>query len=76
MQRNNVYRLDVSKWYINRVVYLIGGLFVLFSALLVSMVSVWWICFTFFVGLMLINFALTGYCPLAIMLAKMGVSKD
>ncbi|MDX9913604.1 MAG: DUF2892 domain-containing protein [Candidatus Moranbacteria bacterium] len=71
-----MYKLNTENWNVVRVVYLGGGLIVLVSSSLSLVVDVRWSYFTVFVGLMLINFALTGYCPLAIILAKLGIPKN
>ena len=63
-----MYRLPTSKWFLERTIYLVAGVFVLGSVVLGYYVSPYFFLFTGFVGLMLINFALTGYCPMAIFL--------
>ena len=70
-----MYKLDTRKWTIERAVYMIGGIFVFGSALLALTFDIRWVYFTLFVGLMLVNFALTGYCPMAIFLDKLGVGR-
>lgn len=72
----NVYRLQVERWYISRAVYLIGGFFIFISVFLALAYDERWLYMTLFVGFMLVNFALTGYCPMAIFLDKMGVPKE
>lgn len=51
-----------------------AGIVVLLSALLAWLVSPVWLLLTAFVGLNLVQSAFTGFCPLAIILKKMGVS--
>ncbi len=75
MKKEKIYRLNVKYWNIPRVMYLIGGLFVFASSLLALLVSVYWIFFTMFVGLMFVNFAITGYCPTAILADKIGIKR-
>lgn len=70
------YRLDMSHWTIQRAVYLVGGSFVAISSILALLVNEKWLYFTLFVGVMFINFALTGYCPMAIILDKLGVKRQ
>lgn len=50
---------------------LIIGFFVLVSALLGYFVHPYWLFFTMFVGLNLMQFALTNFCPLEIILKKL-----
>lgn len=54
---------------------LIAGSFVLLSVLLSHYVSQYWLIFTGFVGLMLIVSALTGFCPMELILKMFGVKE-
>ena len=67
-----MYIADTKTWYLERLVRLIGGLFVLGSVLLGSFVHPGWFIFTGFVGTMLVIFALTGFCPMSIILHALG----
>ncbi len=51
-----------------------AGVVVLLSALLAWLVSPAWLLLTAFVGINLLQSAFTGFCPLAIILKKMGVA--
>ncbi len=51
---------------------ILAGSVVLLSAALVWFVSPWWLLLTCFVGLNLIQSALTGFCPPTIVLTKLG----
>jgi hypothetical protein len=51
-----------------------AGVVVLLSALLAWLVSPAWLLLTAFVGINLVQSAFTGFCPLAIILKKMGVT--
>ena len=57
---------------IERIVLAVAGTFVLVSAILAFTVSKWWLLFTGFVGLNLLQSAFTGFCPLATILKKLG----
>lgn len=52
-----------------------AGSFILIS-LLLSLLSKWWLLFTAFVGVNLLQSAFTGICPLENILAKFGVPKE
>jgi hypothetical protein len=52
---------------------IIAGGLVFTSALLGFVYSPYWLFVTMFVGLNLFQFGFTGFCPLAIVLRKMGV---
>lgn len=54
---------------------IIAGMFVFISALLGFLHSKNWLFFTMFVGLNLFQFGFTGFCPMAILLKKLGVKE-
>ncbi|WP_295882352.1 DUF2892 domain-containing protein [uncultured Thiohalocapsa sp.] len=57
---------------IERIVLAVAGSFILISVILAYTVSEWWLLFTGFVGLNLLQSAFTGFCPLATILKKFG----
>ena len=58
---------------IDRMVMAFAGSFILLSLVLAQWHSVNWLWFTAFVGANLLQAAFTGFCPLAIILKKLGV---
>ena len=58
---------------IDRFVLAFAGLMILLSLLLGVLVSPYWFWFTAFVGANLFQSAFTGFCPLALILKRMGV---
>jgi hypothetical protein len=54
---------------------LIAGFFVLASVLLAHFVSPYWLIFTGFVGCMLMISALTGFCPVELILKAFGAKE-
>ncbi|KJR46206.1 hypothetical protein UF75_3410 [Desulfosporosinus sp. I2] len=54
---------------------LIAGFFVFVSVLLAVFVSNYWLIFTGFVGIMLMTSALTGFCPMELILKALGVEQ-
>ncbi|MCC6591889.1 MAG: DUF2892 domain-containing protein [Xanthomonadales bacterium] len=58
---------------IDRFVFAFAGSVILLSVLLAHFVSPWWLLLTAFVGLNLLQSAFTGFCPLAVILKKVGV---
>jgi len=54
----------------------IAGFFVLVSVLLAHYHSPYWLFFTAFVGLNLLQSALTNFCPMIIILKKLGVKSQ
>lgn len=63
---------------VERYIRVIAGLFVFLSVALGApasplFVSQWFLAFTAFVGLNLFQFGFTNFCPLAIILRKLGV---
>ena len=58
---------------LDRMVMALAGSFVLASVLLAVLHSPYWLIFTAFVGVNLLQAAFTGFCPAAIVLRKLGV---
>lgn len=66
---------------IERYIRVIAGLFIMTSLALgveasPLFVSPWFLAFTAFVGLNLFQFGLTNFCPMAIILKKLGVPES
>jgi len=59
---------------IDRAVLGFAGVMVLLSALLVALLSSWWLLLTAFVGLNLVQSSLTRFCPVAMLLSRLGFS--
>lgn len=57
---------------IERIVLAVAGFMILLSLTLGWLVSPWWYLFTAFVGANLFQSAFTGFCPLALILRKLG----
>jgi len=51
---------------------ILAGSITLLSVALVYFVSPWWLLLTCFVGVNLIQSALTGFCPPSLILSKLG----
>ena len=58
---------------IDKLVFRFAGLFILISLLLAYFHSPYWLWFTAFVGANMLQASFTGFCPLAIILGKLGV---
>jgi len=54
-------------------IHVIAGIFILTSLALAIWVSKYWLFFTAFVGLNLFQFGFSGFCPLALILKRIGV---
>lgn len=57
---------------IERLVLAAAGAFILLSLALAQWVSPLWLWFTAFVGTNLLQSAFTGFCPLAVVLRRLG----
>lgn len=57
---------------IDRLVFSIAGIFVLSSTVLSQLHSIHWLWLAVFVGANMLQAAFTGFCPLAVILKKMG----
>jgi hypothetical protein len=61
---------------INNGVRVMAGLFILLSLILSRVHSEYWLLFTAFVGVNLIQSAFTGFCPATRILKAMGLRPD
>jgi len=57
---------------IDRLILAMAGSFILLSLVLSQVHSIYWLWFTAFVGLNLLQSAFTGFCPAALIFKKMG----
>ncbi|MDZ4311289.1 MAG: DUF2892 domain-containing protein [Cypionkella sp.] len=60
---------------LDRSVLLFAGVMVLVSVLLTSFVSGYFVWFTVFIGVNLMQSAFTGFCPAAMVFKAMGIRK-
>jgi hypothetical protein len=58
---------------VDRIVHIVAGTFILVSLILSEVHSSYWIWFTIFVGLNLLQSGITNWCLLASILRKLGV---
>ncbi|WP_232680091.1 YgaP-like transmembrane domain [Nocardioides sp. R-C-SC26] len=58
---------------LDRAVLTLAGSLVLLGSLLTAVVSLWWLLLPVFVGLNLLQASLTGFCPAATILRRLGV---
>lgn len=58
---------------IDRIVLAFAGSMVLLSLILSALLSPYWMLLAAFVGLNLLQSSFTGFCPLAMILKKLGV---
>jgi hypothetical protein len=61
--------------YIDRLLRIIAGAFILLSLLLAVTVNLNWLWFTAFVGLNLLQSGFTNWCPMITVLEKLGVPR-
>lgn len=59
---------------IDRAVFAFAGVMTLLSVALTHFVSPWFVLFTVFIGLNLLQSAFSGFCPAAIVFKKLGLS--
>ncbi len=67
---SKIYRLDTNRWSTERAVFLVAGILIATATLLGFIVHPWFHCATVFFGGMLIFFAITGYCPMAMIVDR------
>lgn len=58
---------------IDRVVFAFAGMVILLSLALGHYISPYWLLLTAFVGVNMLQAAFTGFCPLAIILKRLGL---
>jgi hypothetical protein len=58
---------------VDRAVMAFAGMMILLSVVLAVWVSPWWLLFTAFIGLNMLQSAFTGFCPAAMIFRKFGV---
>lgn len=68
-----MYLAKTDSWYLERIIWLIAGVVVLTGTILGFFVHRYWLILPVLVGVNLLVFAFTGFCPMAIFLHKMGV---
>lgn len=69
-----MYLLKTDGWYLERLVYFMGGVMTLLSVVLVLVHSIYWLILTTLVGLSMLVFGLTGFCVSANILYKLGAT--
>ena len=67
-----MYMAKTDGWYLERIIWLIAGIFTLGGTILAWLVSPWWLILTGLVGVNLLIFAFTGFCLMANILYKLG----
>src|SRR5580704_16195113 len=70
--RSGVYIVPTHRWYIERTVWLIAGVVLLASTAMALLVNRLWILGVVATGLVSINVALTGFCPVGSVLRFLG----
>ncbi|HXP83638.1 MAG TPA: YgaP-like transmembrane domain [Bryobacteraceae bacterium] len=70
--RTGVYIVPTNRWYIERTVWLIAGVVLLASTALALLVNPLWILGVTATGLVSINVAFTGFCPVGSVLRRFG----
>jgi hypothetical protein len=71
--RKSLYVVRTDHWYIERTVWLIAGIVLLSMTLLAVLVQPLWIFGVIITGLVSINVALTGFCPVGSVLKLAGL---
>jgi len=72
MTRSGFYIVPTDRWYIERTVWLIAGLVLLVSTLLAVTLNSLFIFGVIATGLVSVNEAFTGFCPIGTLLKRLG----
>ena len=67
-----MYFAPTNRWSLERLVWLIAGIFTLTGTVLAAVHSMYWLLLTGLVGVNLIVFSLTGFCIMANILYALG----
>lgn len=67
-----MYIAKTDSWYLERIIWLIAGIFTLLSVILTLIHSPYWLILAALVGINLIVFAFTGFCLMANLLYALG----
>jgi hypothetical protein len=70
--RSGVYIVPTDRWYIERTVWLVAGVVLLASTAMALLVDHLWILGVTATGLVSINVAFTGFCPVGSVLRRLG----
>ncbi len=70
--RPSLYFMQTDTWFLERYIYLIVGINLSISSLLVLFYSPYWLFFTGFVGAATVIFSFTGFCIMANFLYRIG----
>ena len=68
-----MWKAKTDRWYLERIIWLIAGSVVTTGIILGHFVSPYWFFLPLLAGCNMIIFAFTGFCPMAILLNKLGV---
>lgn len=67
-----MFRWNTEKWFMERIIMLLGGSIVFIGSIMGYFISIYFILIPILVSTMMIIFALTGYCPSAMLLHALG----
>ena len=65
--------VEIPLMNLDRAIFAFAGVMILASLALAHFVSPWWLLLAAFVGLNLLQASVTGFCPAAMVLRKLGV---
>ena len=68
-----LYIAKKDEWYLERVIWMVAGVFTLASVVLAQFHSPYWLILTSLVGINLVIFSLTGFCIMANILNLLGL---
>ncbi|MDH4028380.1 MAG: DUF2892 domain-containing protein [Nitrospirota bacterium] len=71
-----MYIAKTDTWYMERIIWMMAGVFALAGTVLSVVHSIYWIILPGIVGVNLMIFALTGFCVMANILYKLGAKPE
>lgn len=70
-----IYLAQTQRWTMERIIRATAGTFTLAGVGLAATISTWWLILPGLVGANLVLFSLTGFCPMAVVLARAGIEE-
>ncbi|PJZ27180.1 hypothetical protein CH352_08790 [Leptospira hartskeerlii] len=66
---------NTQSWYLERVLFLIAGSVSLIGLIIANFFSQWGLVLNLLVGINMILFSMTGFCPMGFILTRLGIPK-
>lgn len=72
-KESRMYLEQTERWTVERIIRAMAGVLSFTGVVLSATASLWWLILPGLVGANLVVFSVTGFCPMAVALAKAGI---